>query len=75
MDLGAASQEFLGIVAVTCDGKTYLAFLKFRLRVIKIARGLRKNLNAYDDSKEELAALLDTARAAIRKELGIEQQE
>lgn len=64
-----------GLVAVTCDRETYSAFVDFGARAIDMAVGLRANSNTYEYSKEELAALLETARAAICKGLGIEELE
>ena len=64
-----------GLVAVTCDRETYSAFVDFGARAIDMAVGLRANPNTYEYSKEELGALLETARAAICKGLGIEELE
>jgi hypothetical protein len=69
-DLNAAAQ----LVATVCGDETYTALRKLKDTESIISLGLmeRKDATIYKSSQHEFKARLEAVRAAIRKELGID---
>jgi len=61
------------LMTAVCRDETRKAFENFRLSADKVAMGIINNKqNADEKSRQEVALRLFAARAAVRKELGID---